>query len=63
MSKNIASLRKDYEQMKRLYKAVGKKAFGKAKSSAVYKDYKAVKRAYKKIGTQLGKATKLKPRR
>ena len=63
MSKNVAGLRRDYEQVKRLYKKAGKAAMGKAKSSAVYKEYKVVKRAYKKIGTQLGKATKLKPRR
>lgn len=61
-SNKIASVRREYEQVKRLYKVVGKKAFGKAKTSAVYKDYKAVKKAYKSIGSKLGKLTKLKVR-
>ncbi len=57
------TVRKDYEAVKRVYKAAGKKAFGKPKSSAAYKDYKTVKAEYKRVGSKLGKLTGRKPRK
>lgn len=61
-SSKIASKRKEYAAVKKLYKQTGKKAFGKAKSSVAYREYKTVKTQYKRIGGELGRLTGRKSR-
>lgn len=53
----IAQARKDYNKLNRAYHAIGKKAFGKPKTSTVHRDYVAVKRARNAAGKKLGKLT------
>jgi hypothetical protein len=48
---------KEYEKARRVRTAVGKKAFGKPKSSTVHKDYEAANRLYQKTGRKLAKLT------
>lgn len=62
-SAKVKEVRRHYNEVKKLRNQVGKKARGKPKTSAVHKDYKLLNREYKKVGQQLGKLTKLKPRR
>jgi hypothetical protein len=58
----IREVRSEYEQIKRLYKKIGKKTFGTSAKSPIRKDYRAVKRAYGQIGRKLGKLTGRKSR-
>jgi hypothetical protein len=60
---STAALRKDYNEAKRVYHSLGRKAMGKSDSSPVKKDYKTAKAVYKKIGKQLGKATGMRARK
>lgn len=62
-SAKIAAARSAYGSAKRAYKILGKKAFGKPKSSSVHKAYATAKRNYKSAGCALGKLTGLKTRR
>jgi len=59
----VRTVRKEYEQAKRLYKKLGRMTFRSRKNSEVRRDYKAAKREYNKIGKQLGQMTGKKPRR
>lgn len=62
-SSKVASVRSEYETVKRQYKKAGKTAFGKSKKSSTYREYQNAKREYKKVGAQLGRLTGKKPRR
>lgn len=53
----VAQARRDYEKLNRAYHAIGKKALGKPKRSAVHTDYETVKRARNAAGRKLGKLT------
>lgn len=59
----IAAARSAYGSAKRAYKTLGKKAFGKPKSSTAHKAYESAKRTYRSAGRTLGKLTGLKARR
>ena len=53
----VAALRREYEQVKRLYHKVGKKAAGKTSRSREKRDYAVVKDEYHRLGRQLGRLT------
>lgn len=61
-SKSTSSVRREYEQVKRLYHKVGKKAAGKPARSQVQRDYAEVKREYHRLGRRLGSLTRMRPR-
>lgn len=53
----IIEARREYEPAKRRYKATGKAAMGKPKTSKAYKAYQAAKTEYRSKGRKLGKLT------
>lgn len=59
----VTKARTEYNAAKREYRKLGKRAFGKPKTSKAYKEYKAAKNEYKSTGRRLGKLTGLKPRK
>jgi len=61
-SSTTKAVRREYEQVKRLYHKVGEKAAGKPARSQAKRDYAAVKSEYNRLGRRLGKLTKKKPR-
>jgi hypothetical protein len=61
-SSQTASTRRDYEQVKRLYHKVGKKAAGKPARSREQRDYNVVKREYHRLGNRLGSLTRKRDR-
>ena len=48
---------KEYGEIRRFYKKVGKAAMGKPKSSQVHKDYMKIKGEYQRAGKKLAKMT------
>lgn len=48
---------KEYGEIKRFYKKVGKAALGKPKSSRVHKDYVKIRGEYQRAGKRLAKMT------
>ena len=61
-SSQTKAVRREYEQVKRLYHKVGEKAAGKPSRSQAQRDYAEVKREYHRLGRQLGSRTKKKNR-
>jgi Ribonuclease G/E len=61
-SSQVAAARREYEQCKRLYHKVGKKAAGKPARSQVQRDYAVVKREYHRLGRRLGTLTRKRGR-
>ena len=61
-SSQIKAVRREYEQVKRLYHKVGKKTAGKPARSQVRRDYNEVKREYHRLGKHLGSLTKKRSR-
>jgi hypothetical protein len=55
-------LRSKYEQVKRLYHKVGKKAAGKPARSQVQRDYVELRAEYHRLGRRLGLLTKKRSR-
>lgn len=53
----VARTRREYNTLKRAYRAVGKRAMGKPSGSKVKRDYRTVKAALRKVGSRLGKLT------
>ena len=48
---------REYGEIRRFYKKVGKAAMGKPKSSQVHKDYMKIKGEYQRAGKKLAKMT------
>jgi hypothetical protein len=61
-TRETAAVRREYEQVKRLYHKVGKKAAGKPARSQEQRDYDEVKTEYHRLGKLLGRLTKRKKR-
>jgi hypothetical protein len=61
-SSTTRAVRREYEQIKRLYHKVGKKATSKPEHSQVKRDYAEVKKEYNRLGRKLGRLTKKRPR-
>jgi hypothetical protein len=56
-SSQITTARREYEQCKRLYHKVGKKAAGKPARSQSQRDYVTVRAEYHRLGKRLGQLT------
>jgi hypothetical protein len=61
-TRETVAVRREYEQFKRLYHKVGKKAVGKPARSQERRDYAAVKAEYHRLGKHLGQLTQRKKR-
>jgi hypothetical protein len=61
-SNTTKTVRREYEQVKRLYHKVGKKAAGKPARSQAQHDYAEVRTEYHRLGKQLGRLTKKRDR-
>jgi hypothetical protein len=57
-SSSTRTVRREYEQVKRLYHKVGQRAAGRPANSQAKRDYATVKREYHRLGKQLGRLTK-----
>ena len=56
-SSKTRAVRREYEQVKKLCRKVGRLAAGKPKRSQAQRDYAVVKAEYHRVGRQLGKMT------